>query len=123
MVATQDRMLLFRSLTLGMLGACLYLLIAVGSPPTRIRYVVLPQTAPIQTSIIDVAHGVTPAQLPGVIPLAPGEHVVAVAEQTVANDLQAGAQISMHAPAPNGFLELTVRSAGGSARRVLVLAH
>ena len=116
-------MVLFRSLTLGMLGACLYLLLAVGSRPARIRYVVVPQAAAVQTSIVDVAHGVTPAQLPGVIPLAPGEHVVAVAEHAVANDLEAGAQISTHAPATNGFLELTVRSAGGSARRVLVLAH
>lgn len=112
-------MLLFRSLTLGMLGACLYFLASLGKEP--------PEPAPVPQrpglSIVDVAHGVTAAELPGVLPLAPDEHVIAVGEQPVANDLEAGAAISLLAPPAQGYLDLTVRRADQSTRRVLVLAH
>ena len=117
-------MLLFRSLTLGMLGACLYLLVSLGRSPHReIRYVAVQTPAPPCAAIVNVAHGVTPAQLPGVIRLAPGEHVVAVADREAHNDLEAGALITEFAPEPQSYLELAVRGADATTRRVLVLAH
>ena len=116
-------MLLFRSLAVGLMGACVMLLavrpaydvrVAQEPPPA-------PVVAPTSASIVDVARGVAPEQVPSLIALAPGEHVVAIGDRAVANDLDAGAELVAGARG-GGFLDLDVRGARGE-RRVLVLLH
>lgn len=119
-------MLLFRSLTVGLLGACVALLVRLHAVPHVVHVsprAPLPEAtreAPWAASIVDIAPGVD--DLAAVVSLAPGEHVVAVDDRRVASDLAAGVAI---ASAPRGtgrYLDLTVESAT-SSRRVLVLMH
>ncbi len=105
-------MMVFRSLVLGLLGACAILLAQAANRP------VVVQAAPPanRATIIDVAPGVT-----DVIPLlglAPGEHVLSVGDQTVLTDLEAGAAIRDTRQAPGRYVDLAT-----TQRRVLVLLH
>jgi hypothetical protein len=115
-------MLVFRSIALGLLGACFLLLV---TRPTQLRIerevvpVVQPPPPPPAT-IIDVAHGVPPAELAQLVRLAPGEHVIAVDDQRVETDLDAGAM--MASSYGRSYLDLTVGGVAGP-RRVLVLLH
>jgi hypothetical protein len=72
-------------------------------------------------NVIDVARGVSPAQVAALIPLGPGEHVAAVNDRVPASDLEVGAMIASP-PRHGSFLDLTVASPAGE-RRVLVLLH
>lgn len=105
-------MLVFRSLVLGLLGACAILLAQAANRP-----VVVQAAAPTnRATIIDVAPGIT-----DVIPLlglAPGEHVIAVGDEAVRTDLEAGAAIRETRQAPGHYVDLTTTN-----RRVLVLLH
>lgn len=115
-------MLVFRSLALGLVGACFLLL--VFRPAYEIR-VEQPQPGPLvrdTSTIIDVASGVDPAQLSALIKLGPGEHVVAVDDTPVADDLDAGAAIASRDRMAGSFIDLEVASAR-TKRRVLVLLH
>jgi hypothetical protein len=117
-------MLLFRSLALGMLGACLLLLakrqeyeIRVAPAPAVMRAPALPAAA-----IVDVAPGIAGVQLDSLVRLAPGEHVVAVDEHAVSGDFEAGALLASLDARAGKYIDLTV--AGGTAeRRVLLLLH
>jgi hypothetical protein len=105
-------MLVFRSLVLGLLGACLILLGEAANRP------VVVQAAPPQNpaTIIDVAPGVS-----DVIPLlglSVGEHVLSVGDQTVLTDLEAGAAIRDTRQASGHYVDLTT-----TQRRILVLMH
>lgn len=111
-------MLLFRSLTLGLLGACFYLLLGVARQGEPLREV---QLAPA-TTIVDIAGGVRGEQLAGMLALAPGERIVAVDDRPMRDDLQAGLEIAAREGSPGTFVDLTVESAAG-ARRVLLLRH
>jgi hypothetical protein len=75
----------------------------------------------VPVNVIDVAPGVSPAQIAGLIALAPGEHLAAVNERAPASDLEAGALIASRARRGE-FLDLTVTRPAGE-RRVLVLLH
>jgi len=127
-------MLVFRSFALGLLGTCVLLL--VMRPHYELRFV---REAPIlnvdglcgasclsepfvRASIIDVAPSVPPAQLTQLLHLTVDEHVIAVDDVSVQDDLEAGVRIAQISPARNRFVDLTVASAGGP-RRVLVLLH
>jgi hypothetical protein len=68
-------------------------------------------------TIVDVAAGVTPTLLPSLVKLAPGEHVVAVDDRHVANDLEAGALIANSAP--HGYVELDA----STGRRIVLILH
>src|SRR5689334_8077711 len=110
-------MLLFRSLALGLLGACLMLL--AQHPEGEVRIVQLPpivRPAPPPASIVDVAAGVTAGQLGALVHLAPGEHVVAVGERPVVGDLEAGALLAQLDARSGNFVDLTVAGATGPRR-------
>ncbi len=120
-------MFLFRSLTIGLLGACILLLarlekasepVAAGIPTLAIA------SAPPVTgaTIVDVAPGVRASDVPGLIRLAPGERVTAVDDRRVESDLAAGVAIANRAPSSGAFVDLDVEGNGGH-RRVLVLLH
>lgn len=129
-------MFVFRSLALGLLGACFWLLatrpvaIVVRDPPRVVstlddvrRLSGIGLVAPLEApTIIDVAPGVTAAQLPSLVHLRNGEHVTTVDETPVAGDLDAGrviAQLDLHS---RSFIDLDVAGPHGE-RRVLVLLH
>lgn len=122
-------MFLFRSLTIGLLGACVLLLVRAphavpATPHAPIATLALqPRTAPASASIVDVAGGLRGAEVASLLQLSPGDHVVAVDDHPVTTDLEAGAAISSRAPGGRGFLDLEVVNADGERRRVLVLMH
>jgi hypothetical protein len=91
----------------------------VVSPPPPRAY--LAAAAPV-VSVIDVAPGISPASILSLVHLAPSEHVIAVDDRAVANDLQAGAVLGSLRARPNGFVDLTIARADAQ-RRVLVLMH
>ncbi len=120
-------MFLFRSLTIGLLGACVMLLVQVG-PSTHTTTVVtaaVPDRPNVGSSatIVDVAPGLSGAIVPSLIRLGPDERVVAVDDRAVGGNLEAGAAISAHAPAAGSFVDLEVATETGERRRVLVLMH
>lgn len=96
-------MLLFRSLTVGFLGAIIVLLAL--RPPTVIVREQAPRPA---ATIIDVAPGLSEAQVEKLVHLAYGERVVAV---------------DGSADRSGAFMDLTVRDRDDFERRVLVLVH
>jgi hypothetical protein len=121
-------MSLFRSVTVGLLGACLYFVVQLAgakpavppeSPPAREAVVrVAPRN---QVDVIDVASGVSPITIPSLVRLWPGERVASVDDRAVVSDLEAGGMIS-EAAGSKRFIDLTVESRSAS-RRVLVLLH
>ena len=120
-------MFLFRSLTIGLLGACVMLLVRV-EPSTHTTTVVTapaPERAAVGSSatIVDVAPGLSGALVPSLIRLAPDERVVAVDDRAVGSNLEAGAAISAHAPGAGSYVDLEVATDAGERRRVLVLMH
>ncbi|HUJ61729.1 MAG TPA: hypothetical protein VLX92_24665 [Kofleriaceae bacterium] len=112
-------MLVYRSLALGLAGACLLLL--ASRPIVTVRVVGAPRARRAEpVAIIDVAPGLAPAQRAALVRLAPGEHVIAIDDRP-GDDLAAGAAIALRDARP-GFLDLQVASARG-AHRLLVLFH
>ena len=117
-------MLLFRSISIGLLGAC-FLLLATHSTTVRVeheieRVPVMQPRPPAAATIIDVAHGMAPAQVIGLIRVEPNEHIIAVDDHPMANDIEVGSAIaSTH---DKQYLDLTVASVIGE-RRILVLLH
>jgi hypothetical protein len=117
-------MLLFRSLSIGLLGACVCLL--AQRPIQRVEHVrveherelVAVPRSPAPT-IIDVAPGLTATQIAQLVHLAPDERVTSVDDQPVTGNLDAGTVIEPH---DRHFVDLTVASRTGE-RRVLVLIH
>ena len=109
-------MLVFRSLTIGLLIACVVLLAQLGRPAP------IPEPRVDGVRIVDVARGVSAAMLAEILHLAPDEHVVAVDGNEVRSDLAAGAAIAAWSPAAGRYLDLTVASPAG-LRRMLVLVH
>ena len=121
-------MFLFRSLTIGLLGACILLLARLESPTAEVTTgpATLAMHAPApatSATIVDVAPGVRAADVPWLIRLAPGERVVAVDDRRVDSDLAAGVAIANRAPSSGAFVDLDVEGTGGTHRRVLVLLH
>jgi hypothetical protein len=121
-------MFLFRSLTIGLLGACILLLARLESPraevTSREATLALHAAPPAASAtIIDVAPGVRASDVPSLIRLAPGERVVAVDDRRVDGDLAAGVAIANRVPASGAFVDLDVEGTGGTHRRVLVLLH
>ncbi|HEY5938258.1 MAG TPA: hypothetical protein VIU61_26585 [Kofleriaceae bacterium] len=121
---------LFRSLTVGLLGACLYtiLQLTAAAPGTRAGPAVAaadpvpPSPAPPSVTVVDVAHGVSPAQIVDLLHLGLGERVVAVDDLEVGSDLEAGVVIAGRGTRTREFVDLTI-ARGDTTRRVLVLQH
>jgi hypothetical protein len=125
-------MLVFRSFTVGLLGACLYLLGSLHMPPepTPMPAIDLTQIASFQGSeppnavtVIDVAPHVPDAQIAGLVRLRDRERIVAVNDEHVGNDLAAGIQIGEVLRRGNKLLDLTVGGEAAGVRRVLVIVH
>ena len=113
-------MLLFRSLVLGLLGACCLLL--ATRPAARVVERIVYRPGPPVATIIDVSAGVPPAQLGSLVHLDPGEHVIAVDDRAVVDDLDAGAVLAQLDPRP-AFVDLQVSGGHGGQRRVVLLLH
>lgn len=73
-------------------------------------------------AVVDVAAGVAPSGIVELLRLRPGEHIAAVNDRALDDDIPAGAQLAGFAPRPGGYLDLTV-SSWSTERRVLVLLH
>jgi hypothetical protein len=121
-------MFLFRSLTIGLLGACVMMLVRV-EPSTHTTTVVTvpgperPAAVGSSATIVDVAPGLSGTLVPSLIRLAPDERVVAVDDRAVGSNLEAGAAISALAPRAGSYVDLEVAADTGDRRRVLVLMH
>jgi hypothetical protein len=85
-----------------------------------------PPVAAVATSaeatVVDVARGVEVGMLARIVQIAADERIVAVDDQPVENDIAAGAAIAHRTLGANTYLDLTVASARGK-RRLLVLMH
>ncbi len=117
-------MLLFRSLSIGLMAACFLLQIdrtQVAAPPAPAPEPAAP-VIPVrpEATIIDVSSMVAAAQRSSLVRLQSDEHVTAVDDRAVGSDLEAGAAIAEHRG--TGFIDLTVESTT-STRRVLMLLH
>ena len=77
--------------------------------------------AGVPINVVDVAPGVSPAQIAAMVQLRSDEHVSAINDRVAVSDLEAGALIAS-LPRPGGFVDLTV-SSPSAERRVLVLLH
>jgi hypothetical protein len=118
-------MFVFRSLVLGLLGACALLLAvrpAYDVHVVRERLPVVRTLPAANAAIVDVAHGVPIGELAGLIRMNADEHVYAVNDRPVVSELDAGAVIASLAPDRGSFIDLTITGAAGQ-RRVLVLLH
>lgn len=128
-------MFVYRSIALGLLGACC-LLLAMRPPITVIshapgqilvassRAAAVPLQACVApgSTIVDVASGVTASQLAGLLRLLPDEHVVAIDNTPVTGTLDAGVALASVELRPGRYLDVSVKS-DWSERRVLVLLH
>jgi hypothetical protein len=116
--------MLYRSLTLGLLGACLILL-AHRSAPVIIRTTRAPVARPPLVAmnpltIVDVAPTVRGEALVHLVRLAPNEHVLDVNDHPVRDALEAGAAIAW--PTTSSYVDVSV-GGGARERRVLLLLH
>jgi hypothetical protein len=118
-----------RSLTTGLVGSCLpllMLLVMTQEPaPLAASSTVSPSSSSSSTitvsgTIIDVAPGVT--DVASLVRLAPGERVIAVDGAPVVSDLAAGEAIAKLPRGKGRYIDLTV-AAEGALRRVLVVMH
>jgi hypothetical protein len=122
-------MFLFRSLTIGLLGACVMFLVKLApTRPAPIATIAMTESAPpvavtAAATIVDVAGGVRGAEVSSLIRLSPGERVVAVDDRRVDTDLAAGAAISNRVNGSGGYVDLDIQTPDGPHRRVLVLLH
>lgn len=121
-------MVVFRSITIGLLFACFALLLTRSTELLVVReasQTPLPARAeppPNLPTIIDVAPGVTAAQLALTIQLAPGEQITAVDDEAVAGTMGAGLVLASRALKSGEFIDFSVDGPQGE-RRVLALLH
>lgn len=130
-------MLLFRSLTVGFLATCVWLLIGLvvqlgaapavspGATAAARGPDLAADRAPViasatAASILDVAPGVR--ELASIVRLAPGERVIAVDGQPVDSDLAAGAALAQLPTGRGRYVDLTVAGTH-ELRRIVVLLH
>ena len=134
-------MLLFRSFAIGLSAACFALLVlrpAVvvqvtrAAPPEQPLSLVVPplpsfmagpalSVADIPT-IVDVAPGMSAAQIAATVRLQPGEQITSVDDAPVTSSLGAGLLLANRGLAPHQFIDFGVSGPAGE-RRVLVLLH
>ena len=132
-------MLVFRSLTIGLLGACLYLLGGVTSLPppevvmqriesptdqlASVKRFDTPASSDNAVTVIDVAPRVPATTVASLVRLQPGERIAVVSDRHVANDLEAGMEIAETMRRGSQLLDLTVSGEHAGVRRVLVVLH
>lgn len=135
-------MLAFRSVTTGLLGACLYLItdLAIRVQPADHEDVELARATdpsayaapPRPTSrvsstgsgvmVIDVAPGVPTATIVELVKVGEEERIVAIGDRFLSSNLVAGAEIAAEITRGGRFLDLTIMGRG-TARRVIVALH
>jgi len=113
-------MLLFRSLVLGLLGACC-LLLAVRPKPKVVERVVY-QPGPPAATLVDVSANVAADQLGSLVHLGPGEHVISIDDRAVTGDLDAGAVLAELDQRP-AFVDLEIGRGSVGHRRLVLLLH
>ena len=119
-------MLVFRSVSVGLLLACFAMLVA--RPPVELRVTQAAQPAverpepPPTATIIDVAPGITAMQLAGTIHLAAGEQIIAVDDIAVTGNVGAGLLLASRDLRSRQFIDFSVAGPQGE-RRVLALLH
>jgi len=121
-------MLLFRSITAGLLGACVFLLAQLGGPdvvePVVVHEpVVVTQLGHPSLGVIDIAHGVPAAEVLSLIRLGPDERISAVDDREVANQLVAGTEIADAIRDGARFVDLSIDKRRAPKRRLVVLLH
>ena len=121
-------MLLFRSITAGLLGACVYLLAQLGDHTSRVERVSerVPVARPSpEVSVIDVAHGVSPQTVLSLLRIEPGERIASVNDHEVASDPEAGYVLGEALHASPQYVDLTVMARDDTTRnrRLLILLH
>jgi len=127
-------MLLFRLLTTAVCVACVVMLATIHparivqlAPPMPPRNEAGCRGAPCgdrapPVSVVDVANGVAPEGLASLVHLRPTEWVIAINDRAVDTDLPLEALFASLVPRAGEFIDLTVTSASGE-RRVLILLH
>ncbi len=125
-------MLVFRSLTIGLLGACLFLLSGLGDELPRqqvtIQYAEAPavrlqtETVTSNVTVIDVAPNVPAATVASLVRLHDGERIAMIGDRAVDNDLEAGMRLADELRRGGKFVDLTITDEG-TLRRVLVVLH
>jgi len=127
-------MFVYRSVALGLLGACCLLLATrppiavVSQTPGQIfvassrEATATPRPSGPEATIVDVAPGITASQLAGVLRLLPDERVVSIDDMPVSGTLDAGVSLANVELRPGRYLDLGVKNKHGE-RRVLVLMH
>jgi hypothetical protein len=121
-------MVVFRSVTVGLLFACFALLLTRSTELLVIREssqtpaLASADPPPNVPTIIDVAPGITAAQLAMTIQLAPGEQITAVDDVAVAGNMGAGLLLASRSLRSGAFIDFSVDGPNGE-RRVLALLH
>jgi hypothetical protein len=122
-------MVVFRSVSVGLLLACFALLVSRPAVEVRVAHdvsqpatIALAEPEPAVPTIIDVAPGITARQLASTIHLAPGEQIVAVDDVAVTSDLGAGLLLASRNLRSRQFIDFSVAGPEGE-RRVLALLH
>lgn len=123
-------MLVFRSLTIGLLGACLFLLSGLGDELPQqqitIQYAepshVPRETVTSNVTVIDVAPNVPPATVASLVRLHSGERIAMIGDRPIDNDLEAGMRLADELRRGGKLVDLTITD-DGTLRRVLVVLH
>jgi hypothetical protein len=135
-------MLVFRSVTMGLLGACIYLLtdLAIRVQPADTDGVASPRlhassadartSSPVirreeggnKVTLIDVAPNVPAATIASLVVLKADERIISVADRYVASNVVAGTAIAEQVSRGAHYIDLMV-SGDGTMRRVLILLH
>ena len=127
-------MLLFRSLALGLLGACFFLLatrpqgtVVVAHPSQVVvaqpSQIVLSREEPPardDVTVVDIARGLPGTAIASVIVLAANEHIAAIDDIPVYDAAAAFSAIELDG---RSYLDVLVVNDAGTPRRVLVLAR
>lgn len=124
-------MLLFRSITVGLLGACVFMVAQLGGrsggrpDPVVVTRPVLMEVPASAVAVVDVAHGVPPSTVLSLVRIGPDEQIASVADTEVENDLVAGSRLAdaIRSGAQYVDLEVAQRDSPTNVRRVLILLH
>lgn len=105
-------MALLRSLLFGLIGYALAPRVIYSHVVLAVPQVSAPSAGDANAvSIIDVARGVSPNEIPALLHLEPGDRLITPIDEVLAS------------AAPGTFLDVSVRTWRGPVRRVLVLLH
>ena len=121
-------MLLFRSLSVGLLGAVLYFVVAGSGAQQPCMQLAIEPTLTIaatrpDVTIVDVASNVEPSTVASLVRIADAEQIVKVDGRSVTGNIEGGARIASHARGSGRYIDVEVATASGEPRRVLVLLH